>query len=150
LKYALVPYGNELQCAAILPLAYKIEEEHAHAISVSPFKNICATKCPSSTRPYVSLLGRSIEKEQESRHGPREGSATKTPEICQNPKIHENPKTIEKENTEKRPTLERLRHGSCKGLAAKTPENPPEPIKETGKTLNRQVPSSYGADPGPL
>jgi hypothetical protein len=133
LKYALVPYGNELQCAAILPLAYKIMEEHAHAISVSPFKNICATKCPSSTRPYVSLLGESIEKEQESRHGPREGSATKTPEICQNPKIHENPKTIGRKNTEKGPTLGRLRCGSREGFAAKTREIHQNPSKKLGK-----------------
>ena len=133
MKYALVPYGNELQCTAILPLAYKIMEEHAHTISVSPFKNICATKCPSSTRPYVSWLGKSIEKKQKPRHGPHEGSATKTPKIRQNPKIHENPKTIEKENTEKRPTLERLRHGSCKGLAAKTPEIYQTPSKKLGK-----------------
>jgi hypothetical protein len=133
LKYALVPYGNELQCTAILPLAYKIEEEHAHAISVSPFKNICATKCPSSTRPYVSWLGESIEKKQKPRHGPREGSATKTPEICQNPEIHENPKTIGKENTEKRPTLGRLRYGSREGFAAKTREIYQTPSKKLGK-----------------
>ncbi len=36
----------------------------------------------------------SIEKRQRPRHGPREGSATKTREICQNPEIYENPKTI--------------------------------------------------------
>ena len=95
------------------------------------------------------MLGRSIEKKQKQGHGPREGSATKTPKIFQNPKIHENPKTIARRDTEKRPTLGgqmRVARRSC----GKDSGNLPDPIKDTGKTLNRQVPSSYGADFSPL
>lgn len=134
MKYALVPYGNGLQRFVILPLAHKIEEEHAHAIFVSPPKNICATKCPSSTRPYVSWLEKSIEKKQKPRYRPREGSATKTPEICQNQEIYENPQKIGRENTEKGPTLGRLRYGSREGFAAKTPEIYQNPSKNWEST----------------
>jgi hypothetical protein len=67
-----------------------------------------------SEAPVYLLAGKSIEKKQKPRYGPREGSPTKTPKICQNPEIYENPKTIG-ENIEKNP---KLRYWSREGFAA--------------------------------